>query len=56
MIGVHRPFLSQTLSEFERMGLIRCGRGRIQLLERDGLEAHACEDYRTTHEEYQRLL
>jgi hypothetical protein len=37
-------------------GLIRYNHGRITVLDREGLEAAACECYRVGKDEYARLL
>jgi CRP-like cAMP-binding protein len=56
MLGTQRPFLSQTLGDFERMHLIQNARSHIRVVDRTGLESLACEDYETTRTEYSRLL
>jgi CRP-like cAMP-binding protein len=47
MVGVQRTTITQSLRELTTAGLIRQGRGQIQILNRRGLEARACECYRT---------
>lgn len=47
MLGVHRPSTTIALATLKEAGLIRpSGRGRIQILDRPGLEAASCECYR----------
>jgi CRP-like cAMP-binding protein len=45
MCGALRSSVSVTASEFKRDGLIRYSRGLIEILDRPGLELHACECY-----------
>jgi len=47
MLGVHRPSVTVTAGILQRAGLIRHGGGRVTILDRAGLEASACECYRT---------
>jgi CRP-like cAMP-binding protein len=56
MLGVRRPQVSLAASALQREGLIRYTRGRIQILDRAGLEAISCECYRKVREEYERLM
>lgn len=44
-LGVRREGVSEGASKLQHAGLIRCGRGRITVLDRCGLERHACECY-----------
>ncbi|MGE3961361.1 MAG: Crp/Fnr family transcriptional regulator [Dehalococcoidia bacterium] len=47
MLGVHRPSVTLALQALTETGMIRsAGRGRIAILDRDGLEAAACECFR----------
>lgn len=45
MLGVRRATVSEVSAELEGRGLIRRGRGWVQVLDRDGLEAAACGCY-----------
>jgi CRP-like cAMP-binding protein len=56
MLGVGRPFVTQTVGGLEHAGLIQHERGVLHIVDRAGLEAVSCEDYRTVQEEYTRLL
>jgi hypothetical protein len=40
----------------QRAGLIRYSRGRIAVLDREGLEAASCECYRIVRQKYEQLL
>jgi CRP-like cAMP-binding protein len=46
-LAVRRPTVSLVMNSLQRAGLIECGRGRIRLISRSGLEAIACECYAT---------
>jgi hypothetical protein len=45
MLGVHRPTVTLAAYTLQNAGLIRYGRGRIQIIDRAGLEGAACECY-----------
>jgi CRP-like cAMP-binding protein len=45
ILGVRRETIGQIASHFQRAGLISYIRGRIQILNRGGIEAAACECY-----------
>lgn len=54
-LGVRRAGVSVTANSFRSSGVIDYRRGHIQVLDRQGLEAIACECYRVVKEEYDRL-
>jgi len=56
MLGVHRPSASVAASTLQRAGLIQYTRGKIQVLNREGLEAASCSCYRVIADQYQSLL
>ncbi|MGH7619353.1 MAG: Crp/Fnr family transcriptional regulator [Gemmatimonadaceae bacterium] len=56
MLGVRRASVTETLGELERHGLIQTSRGRIRIIERDGLQETACECYGVIRGVVHRLL
>jgi CRP-like cAMP-binding protein len=56
MLGVHRPRVNRAATALQKAGVIRYVRGRITVVDREGLEAAACECYRFIRNEYGRLL
>ena len=55
MLGVRREGITGAALKLQRTGLIRYGRGRIQVIDRRGLEARSCECYGVVQQAYQRL-
>jgi CRP-like cAMP-binding protein len=56
MLCVYRPSVSVVASTLQRAGIIRYGRGRITVLDREALEATACDCYRVVKARFERLL
>jgi CRP-like cAMP-binding protein len=56
MLGTRRSGVTVALGASRDAGLIRNRRGNIEILDREGLEAAACECYCDIREEYERLL
>ncbi|MBD3885690.1 Crp/Fnr family transcriptional regulator [Phormidium tenue FACHB-886] len=56
MLGVRRAGVTQTAQQLQDKELIRYQRGHIQILDRIGLEASACECFHVLRDEYDRLL
>jgi CRP-like cAMP-binding protein len=55
MLGVRREGITQAAGKFQQAGYIRYRRGHISVLDRKGIEAHACECYGVVRQELQRL-
>jgi len=56
MLGVRREGVTEAALKLQQAGLIRYARGRIQVLDRPGLEKRTCECYEVVRKEYARLL
>jgi CRP-like cAMP-binding protein len=56
MLGVRREGVTAAAGRLQEQGLISYVRGRIQILDRRGLEAAVCECYKVVKDEYNRLL
>jgi CRP-like cAMP-binding protein len=55
MLGIRRASVSEAAESLQARGLIQYRQGRIGILDRDGLEAAACEDYRLTKAAYDQV-
>jgi len=56
ILGGRRESITVAASHLQDAGLIHYSRGRIQILNRSGLESTACECYETVEVEFDRLL
>jgi Mn-dependent DtxR family transcriptional regulator len=56
MLGVCRGGVTEAAGRLQRAGLIRYKRGRITVLDRQGLEGRTRECYKVVKTEYDRLL
>ncbi len=56
MLGVRRVSITSVLKPLQAAGLIRNRRGRVAVLDRQGLEAAACECYQSVRTEFDRLF
>jgi CRP-like cAMP-binding protein len=55
MLGVRRATISVSARILQRAGLIRYSRGRITILDREGLHAAACECYLIIRREFDKM-
>ena len=56
MLGVRRASVTVAAGMLQQAGFIRYSRGRVEVLDRDGLERAACECYRIITDSYARSL
>ena len=56
MLGVRRPSVTVAARTLQNAGVIEYSRGRISVLDREGLEEASCECYRVVKDEYRRLI
>ena len=56
MLGVRREGVTEAAGKLQREGLIRYARGRIDVIDRDGLERRVCECYSVVKQECDRLI
>jgi CRP-like cAMP-binding protein len=56
MLGVRRAGVSETAGELQRSGLIRYHHGKVTIVDREGLEAAACECYALDRDRLDSLL
>jgi len=56
MLGVRREGVTEAAGKLQDARLIRYRRGRITVLDRQGLEARSCECYKVVKTEFDRLL
>ena len=56
MLGVRREGVTEAACKLQKSGLIHYSRGRIEVLDRSGLEKRVCECYQVVKTEFDRLL
>jgi CRP-like cAMP-binding protein len=56
LLGVRREGVTAAASKLQQAGVIRYSRGRIAVLDREGLEQRACECYAAARKSSERLL
>lgn len=56
MLGVRREGITEATGKLQLAGFIHSRRGHITVLDREGLEDHACECYNIVKTEFDRLL
>lgn len=54
MLGVRRESVTEAAGRLEQLGLIQSSRGHVAVLDRAGMQAHACECYGAVLREYER--
>ena len=55
-LGVRREGVTEVIGDLQKAKAIHCSRGRIAVLDRSALQAHACECHAVVKKEYDRLL
>ena len=56
MMGSHRPNVTVAARVLQNAGLIHYSRGQITIIDRDGLEAAACECYRIVKQKFDQMV
>jgi CRP-like cAMP-binding protein len=56
ILGCRRSGVTETLQSLQQQGLIRYGKGKIMVLDRERLEEMACECSKNVRAEYDRML
>lgn len=56
MLGVRREAVTEAAAKLQKAGVIRYTRGRIEVIDRAGLQQRSCECYAVVKREYDRLL
>src|SRR5262249_17190855 len=56
MLGVRRATVTVTAGILQKAGFVQCSRGRVAIVDRQGLENATCECYAVPREVYDRLL
>lgn len=56
MLGVRREGVTEAALNLQKLGQIRYSRGRIEMLDRRGIENRSCECYAVVKRKYDRLL
>lgn len=56
MLGVQRTTVTAVIQNLEAKGLLRRQRGRVEIIDRRGLERAACECYQAVEDHFERLL
>lgn len=56
MLGVQRTTVTAVIQTLEAKGLLRRQRGRVEVVDRRGLERAACECYRAVEDHFERML
>lgn len=55
MLGTRRPYITTAAGVLQKEGIIKCGRGRIKILDRRALENSCCECYQIIRREFENM-
>lgn len=55
-LGIQRTYVSKVLGRFQREGLLKTTRGRIEMIDIDRLESASCECYEQVRHHFDRVL
>jgi CRP-like cAMP-binding protein len=56
MLGVRRPGVTETAGEFQKSSLIAYRKGKITIIDREGLEEASCECYANDRRQFEELM
>ena len=56
LLGVRRVGIAKAAGAFQRSGIIKYARGVLTIVDRNGLESHACSCYETARKNYARFM
>jgi hypothetical protein len=56
MLGVQRTSVTLIARQLQTEGLIRYRRGRVEIVDRDGLEKRSCECYEVTRRKNEEIF
>jgi CRP-like cAMP-binding protein len=56
MLGVQRSSVNTAMGSLQKKGLVSYSRGHVTIIDREALQAAACECYQVTKREFDRLL
>ncbi|MBC7796706.1 MAG: Crp/Fnr family transcriptional regulator [Pyrinomonadaceae bacterium] len=56
MIGARRPAVSIVIGNLQKSGLLRAERGKLTIIDRQGMEKTSCECYRVIREAFEQFI